>query len=102
MARLGVPTRSDNGLVVHHCREGCSEHRILVCHRIAAPDLVNGAISERTCGAAFLQVFLLASSCGNRWRAQAMYGRQDAGEQITTDSNLSELEGNGAGVTDDP
>ena len=31
-----------------------------------------------------------------------MYGRQDAGEQITTDGHLGQLEGDGAGMSDDP
>jgi hypothetical protein len=31
-----------------------------------------------------------------------MYGCDDAGEQITTDGNLGELECDGAGVADNP
>jgi hypothetical protein len=31
-----------------------------------------------------------------------MYGSQDAGEQITTDGHLGQLEGDSTGVADDP
>jgi hypothetical protein len=31
-----------------------------------------------------------------------MYGGQNAGEQITTDNHLGQLEGDGADVTDEP
>jgi len=31
-----------------------------------------------------------------------MYGSQDTREQITTDGHLGQLEGNGAGMSDDP
>ena len=63
----------------------CSTRRDWACYRIAASNLVNRLISVRTCGAAFLQVLLLTSSFGNRQRAQAMDGSDDAGEQITAD-----------------
>ena len=50
--------------------------------------------------AAFPQILMLTSSCCN-WRcAQPLDGCQNTVEQIATDGNFSELEGNGASVPD--
>ena len=68
LARLAARTHCHNGFGVRPCREGCSALWILACHRVAAPDLVKGPISEQASRAAFLRILPLTPSKRTQWR----------------------------------